>query len=128
MTEEMIKSLIKDTLAIPVFLGSETIVYPGATLEMQSISPVLYGDGKAKRRAYTVYINLWYENKDDRDEAVDTLIPVLDGQDGITAPEIETYYDTTAKKFRAVVTFQTFRLPAAALGTEEPEENPGEGQ
>ncbi len=121
MTEGMIKSLIEDTLTIPVFLGSETLKYPGATLEMQSISPVIFGDGKVKRRAYTVYINLWYTNKADRDTATASLTEALDGTDGVTAPEIETYYDTTAKKWRSVFEFNTI---VTAPDESEPEPEP----
>lgn len=108
MTEEYIKGIIEETLAIPVFLGQESIRYPAATLETTVINPALFGDGKSKSRTMDVYINLWYEDKDSRDSALTELMSVLDQTDGITSPEVESYYDTTAKKFRAVFHFNTY--------------------
>ena len=108
MTEEYIKSIIKDTLNIPVFLGQESITYPAATLESTVISPALLGDGKSKSRTMEVYINLWYEDKASRDTALTELMSVLDTESGVTSPEIESYYDTTAKKYRAVFHFYTY--------------------
>lgn len=105
MTEENMKSIIEETLNIPVFLGQESIKYPSATLEAElNNMPELFGDGLTERRAVTTYINLWYEEKSARDEAVIKLLSVLDFRTDITAPEIESYYDTTAKKYRAVFT------------------------
>ena len=108
MTEEYIKGIIEDTLQIPVFLGQESIIYPAATLETTIITPALFGDGKSKSRTLEVYINLWYEEKASRDSALTELMSVLDQTDGISSPEIESYYDTTAKKFRAVFHFYTY--------------------
>ena len=109
MTEDSLKSMIEETLAIPVFLGQESIIYPSATLETTVITPGIYGDGKSVRRTHEVYINLWYEDKDTRDTARDTLMAVLDQVSGITSPDVESYYDTTAKKFRAV--FSLYLIP-----------------
>ena len=106
MTEDNIKSIIEETLNIPVFLGQDSIIYPAATLEIQVITPALFGDGKSKRRIQDVYINIWYEEKDSRDTALTELMSALDQTDGITAPNVESYYDTTAKKFRGVFHFQ----------------------
>jgi hypothetical protein len=118
MTEEYIKSIIKDTLNIPVFLGQESITYPAATLEITVISPALLGDGKSKSRTMEVYINLWYEDKASRDTALTELMSVLDTESGVTSPEIERYFDTTAKKYRAVFHFYTY------LSYPEPEPEP----
>lgn len=116
MTEADIKTIIEETLSIPVFLGQESIIYPAATLEIQIYSPALFGDGKSKRRTEDVFINIWYENKDSRDTALTELMSVLDQTDGITPPEVESYYDTTAKKFRGTFHFQalgSYPMPEA---------------
>lgn len=120
MTEEYIKSIIEETLSIPVFLGAESIIYPAATLEFTEISPALFGDGKSKSRTNDVYINIWFEEKDSRDSALAELMSALDQTDGITSPEIENYYDTTAKKFRGVFHFQTL----SSYPDPEPEPDP----
>lgn len=120
MTEGYIKSIIEDTLAIPVFLGAESIIYPAATLEAQIYNPSLFGDGKAKRRTVDIYVNLWYEDKTARDTAIRSLEAALEEVVGITSPEIEVYYDTTAKKFRAV--FHFIALPS--VPEPEPESEP----
>ena len=122
MTEEYIKGIIKETLDIPVFLGAESITYPAATLETQLYNPSLFGDGKAKRRLADVYVNLWYENKADRDAALTALTEVLDATEGITSPEIDFYYDITAKKFRAV--FHFLAIPTVPVPDPEPEPEP----
>lgn len=106
MTEDNLKSIIEGTLAIPVFLGQESIIYPAATLESTTNRTELFGDGKTERRIVTVYIDLWYEDKAGRDEAVSKLLSELDFRTDITSPEVETYYDTTAKKYRATFTAQ----------------------
>lgn len=106
MTETDIKGIIEETLNIPVFLGQESIIYPAATLEVQVITPALFGDGKAKRRTEDCFVNIWFEDKDARDTALAELISALDQTDGITSPNVESYYDTTAKKFRGVFHFQ----------------------
>ncbi len=106
MTETDIKNIIEETLDIPVFLGQESIIYPAATLEIQVITPALFGDGKSKRRIQDVHVNIWYEEKDSRDTAQAELMSALDQTDGITAPNVESYYDTTAKKYRSVFRFQ----------------------
>lgn len=109
MTEDNIKEIIEGTLTIPVFLGQESITYPAATLEIQSINPGLFGDGKSKRRTDDVYINIWYEDKDTRDTAITNLMSILDQTNGITPPEVESIYDTTAKKYRGIFHFQALR-------------------
>lgn len=116
MTEDNIKSIIEGTLSIPVFLGQESITYPAATLEIQNMSPGLYGDGKSKRRTDDVYVNIWYEDKASRDSALTELISVLDQTDGITPPEVESIYDTTAKKYRGTFHFQALKEYPMAQG------------
>lgn len=103
MTEAGLKTLIETTLAIPVFEGKDSIRYPAATLEVTKISPALFGDGRTARREASAEINLWFTDKAGRDNAVQAMIFVMDAQTDITSPEIETYYDTTAKKYRAVI-------------------------
>ena len=124
MTEEYIQSIIEDTLNIPVFLGQESIKYPAATLEITLITPALFGDGKSKSRTMEVYINLWYEDKDSRDSALTELMSVLDTEDGVTSPEIESYYDITAKKYRAVFHFNTYLSFPDPEPEPEPEPTP----
>lgn len=122
MTEAALQSIIEETLNIPVFLGQESITYPAATLETTVITPALFGDGKSKRRMHDVYINLWYEDKEARDTARNALMAELDQADGITPPEVDTYYDTTAKKYRAV--FHSQMLPSVPDPEPEPEPEP----
>lgn len=105
MTEASLKTLIESTLNIPVFDGQESIVYPAATLEIVGHPAALAGDGKAKIRESEVIINLWYESKSDRDTDEALLLEALDAQDGISVPEVNSYYDTTAKKYRSVISF-----------------------
>lgn len=124
MTEEYIQSNIEDTLNIPVFLGQESITYPAATLETTVISPALFGDGKSKSRTMEVYINLWYEEKVSRDSALTELMSVLDTENGVTSPEIESYYDTTAKKYRAVFHFNIYLSFPDPEPEPEPEPTP----
>lgn len=122
MTEAGLKTLIETALSIPVFEGKDTIVYPSATLEVLKNTPGLYGDGHSVARISEVQINLWYEDKEGRDAAVETMITTMDAENDITSPEIETYYDTTAKKYRAVIATQyRYRIETP----EEPEEDPG---
>ena len=105
MTEASLKALIETTCKIPVFDGAKSIVYPAATLEIIGHTPALIGDGKAKVREAEAVINLWFEGKTDRDTNEALLLSALDTQDGISVPECSSYYDTTAKKFRSVITF-----------------------
>ena len=105
MTEATLKTLIETTLEIPVFDGAESILYPSATLEIIGHPATLHGDGKAKVREAEVVINLWYTTKDAWDSGTALLLATLDCEDGISVPECSSYYDTTAKKFRSVITF-----------------------
>lgn len=105
MTESSLKTLIESTLDIPVFDGAESIVFPSATLEITDHAATLIGDGSAKVREETAAINLWYTEKAPRDVASALLLATLDTQSGISVPECLTYYDTTAKKFRSVISF-----------------------
>lgn len=128
MTEAGLKGLIESTLAIPVFEGKDSIRYPAATLEVTKISPALFGDGRSIRREASAEINLWYTDKASRDAAVQAMITAMDAETDITSPEIETYYDTTAKKYRAVIsTIYTFIIEEPTPEpTPDPEEDPDE--
>ena len=128
MTEVGLKTLIETTLAIPVFEGKDSIRYPAATLEVLKISPALFGDGHSVRREASAEINLWYTDKASRDAAVEAMITAMDAENDITSPEIETYYDTTAKKYRAVIsTIYTFIIEESTPEpTPEPEVEPEE--
>ena len=103
MTEAGLKTLIETTLTIPVFEGQDSIVYPAATLEVTEIAPRLFGDGHSVARESTAQIDLWYISKADRDDAVEDMITAMDATGDITSPTIDTYYDTTAKKYRATI-------------------------
>ena len=105
MTEASLKTLIEDTLRIPVYEGSQSIIYPAATLEIIGNPAALVGDGKAKVRETEAVINLWFIEKGERDTSTALLLAALDLEDGISVPECSTDYDTTAKKFRAVISF-----------------------
>ena len=105
MTEASLKTLIETAISFPVFEGQDSIIYPGATLEISSLPAVLVGDGKGLVRESDVVINIFCETKVARDTAVTALESALDLKSGMSVPDIETYYDTTAKKYRAVITF-----------------------
>ena len=105
MTEASLKTLIETTLKIPVFDGEHSIIYPAATLEITGRPATLAGDGKATVRESEVYINLWYESKTDRDTDQALLLAALDMKNGISVPDCSQYYDTTAKKYRSVISF-----------------------
>ena len=105
MIEASLKSLIESTLNIPVFGGAESIIYPSATLEITDHPATLIGDGSAKVREAAASINLWYKEKEPRDAASALLLATLDTQSGISVPDCLNYYDTTAKKFRSVISF-----------------------
>ena len=105
MTESSLKTLIETTLAIPVYEGTDTIVYPAATLEVTALPASLIGDGVCLIRERDVTINLFYKDKAARDTAVGALETALNAGGGVSIPDIDTYYDTTAKKYRAIFTF-----------------------
>ena len=105
MTEATLKSLIETTLKIPVFEGSASIIYPAATLEIIGNPAMLVGDGKAKIRETEAVINLWFITKSECDTSTALLLAALDLEDGISVPECSKDYDTTAKKFRSVISF-----------------------
>lgn len=105
MTKDSLIELIEDTLNIPVFEGSQSIIYPAATLEIIGHPATLIGDGKAVVRESEAFINLWFTEQSDRDADQALLLAALDTQDGISVPECNSSYDTTAKKFRSVISF-----------------------
>lgn len=114
MTEADLKQLIEETLNIPVFEGKDSIIYPAATLDITDLNPGMFGDGKCVLREASATINLWYVDKAPRDNAVQDLLIALDSQPGITSPDVETLYDTTAKKYRAIVK-TIYRYPVYAV-------------
>ncbi len=99
------KTLIESTLEIPVFEGSDSIIYPAATLECTDHPAGLIGDGKAVIRETEAVINLWYETKAPRDSGYKLLIAAIEAAGGATVPDIFNSYDTTAKKYRSVISF-----------------------
>ena len=105
MTETSLKSLIETTLKIPVFQGSDSIIYPAATLEVTGQPATVIGDGVAQLRESEVSINLWYEDKASRDAGSATLLSAIEAKGGISVPDVFNLYDTTAKKFRSVISF-----------------------
>ena len=105
MTEASLKTLIETTLSIPVFDGAKSIIYPAATLEIIGHPPALIGDGKAKVREDEAVINLWFEEKSTRDTNEALMLSALENESGLSVPDCSSYYDTTAKKFRSVITF-----------------------
>lgn len=105
MTKASLATLITTTLSIPVFEGQNSIIYPAATLEFTGYPAALNGDGKAKVRETEVFINLWFTDQSERDTNEALLLATLNTQDGISVPECQSYYDTTAKKYRSVISF-----------------------
>ncbi len=111
MTETSLKTLIETTLEIPVFEGADdnggdSIIYPSATLEFSNFPAATYGDGKPRGRLADVYINLWFKTKSERDTARDLLDAALQAVWGIANADVESYFDTTARKHRAVFSLQ----------------------
>ena len=114
MTEAELKQLIEETLAIPVFEGKDSIIYPSATLEITSLNPGLYGDGKCVLREASATINLWYADKAPRDKAIQDMLIALDSQPAVTSPDVDSLYDTTAKKYRAIIKI-VYRYPVYSV-------------
>lgn len=104
--EDELKNLIETAINIPCYLEGDSITFPGATVAVSSDSPRLIGDGAAASIVHTAYINLWYVSRSDRDTATASLVEALQGYRNSTPPDIERYYDTTAKKHRAVINFE----------------------
>ena len=100
--EEELKKLIEETLIIPCELGAGAMVFPGATVEVYLRNPEAYGDGQPEVIANYVTVNLYYQESKKRDAAADKLIPVL-VSNGYLYPKDERYYDTVARKHRAVL-------------------------
>lgn len=128
MTKEALKTLIETTLEIPVFDGADddggdSIIYPSATLEASNFPVDIYGDGKPKGRLADAYINLWFETKSERNTAMQLLDAALIGVWGLANNNIEAYYDTTAKKHRAVFSLQFIQF-AEPEPDPEPEPEP----
>jgi len=105
MTEASLKTLIEETLKIPVFEGADSIIYPAATLEIIGHPATLIGDGKAKVRETEAVINLWFTTKSARDTSEALMLDALEEAGGISVPECNSEYDTTAKKFRSLISF-----------------------
>lgn len=101
MTGASLKSLIENTLQIPCYVGATSIVYPSVVLEVGLISTSLHGDGKRVAETHTAYIDIYATSASSRDSYLASLVAVLDNQFSVTMSDRETYYDTTAKKYRA---------------------------
>lgn len=106
MTYSDLKTLIESTLSIPVYTDAMSITYPSATIECYKRIPRLFGEGKAKARVDVYQIDIWYLTREDRDAAQALLESALDSSN-VTGADIESYYDTTAHKFRATFHFET---------------------
>lgn len=100
--EEEVKKLIEETLDIPCVLDDGAMVFPGATVEVYLRNPEAFGDGQPEEIVDYVTINLYYPKRTERDAAADKLVPVL-ASSGYLYPTDERYYDTEAKKYRAVL-------------------------
>lgn len=105
MTEGDLKALIETTIGIPVFDAADSIIYPGATLEIYSEAPGLYGEGRGTSEVRQVQIDLWYTSKSARDTATGLLKAALSSVTTTTA-QVERRYDTTANKFRSTFHFE----------------------
>lgn len=100
--ENELKELIEKTLEIPCDIDAGTMTYPGATVEVYLRNPESYGDGQPEEIVCYVSINLYYDKRLERDTAADKLMPVL-VSNGYLYPTDERYYDTVARKHRAVL-------------------------
>lgn len=100
--EEELKELIERTLDIPCELETGAMVFPGATVEVYLRNPEAYGDGQPEEIVNYVTVNLYYQDRKKRNAAADKLIPVL-VTNGYLHPTDERYYDTVARKYRAVL-------------------------
>lgn len=109
--ETQIKTLIENNLNIPCFLDDQatSITFPSATLSIYSESQGLHGDGHGVSTVCNVQIDLWYTKRTDRDTATSTLFTVLNGLPRATTPEVERFFDTTARKFRATFHFESIK-------------------
>lgn len=105
--EDEIKELIESVLHIPVFLEGDSIIFPGAVISLLPEVPRLHGDGKGVSYVNDVEISLYYNDRTMRDIAAGELMAALNAIVGYTSAELERYYDTTAKKHRAVFRFET---------------------
>ena len=100
--EEELKELIETTLDIPCELETGAMMFPGATVEVYLRNPEAFGDGQPEEIVAYVTINLYYQKRTERDAAADKLIPKLVAA-GYLYPNDERYYDTVARKYRAVL-------------------------
>lgn len=101
MRDEL-KELIEQTLDIPVFDESESIVYPSATIGDYLESPELFGDGRCVEESTSISVGLWYRDWAARDKAATTLKKAL-ASAGYSAPTVQKYFDTNARIFRATL-------------------------
>ena len=106
MTDEELKELIEATLDIPVYDDGMSITYPAATLDIYQDSSALAGDGATKARVKNVKIDLWYQNKEERDTAQALLLGMLDGIRTASCVEILPCFDTNARKYRSTFNFE----------------------
>lgn len=105
MTEGTLRTMIETACNIPVFTAADSIIFPGATVDVTEFSPELYGDGKATARVYSATVDFWFTDKDDRNTAVSAFVAALEQETHVTSPDIFMLYDTTARKWRATLNF-----------------------
>lgn len=100
--ENDLKELIESTLNIPCYLEGDSITYPSATVSVYLESAGLVGDGRKVSQINNIQIDLWFTDRSARDEASETLEPVI-AEYSDSVPSVERYFDTVAKKFRATI-------------------------
>ena len=105
--EDELKELIERTLEIPCCLDTGAMVFPGATVEVYLRNPEAYGDGQPEEIVCYVSISLYYNKREERDSTANKLVPALVAA-GYLYPTDERYYDTEARKYRAV--FNTSKI------------------
>lgn len=105
MNHATLTALIETTLDIPVYSGKGAATFPSATIDAYRDTPAVFGDGKSAARTITTQVDLYYESEGDRDAAAALLLNTLEQEPGVTSPDLELWYDTSAKKFRAEFDF-----------------------
>lgn len=100
--EEELREVIRTTLDIPCELDAGAMLFPGATVEVYLRNPEAYGDGQPEEIVNYATISLYYPKRTERDAAADKLVPKLVAA-GYLYPTDERYYDTEARKYRAVI-------------------------
>lgn len=104
--ENELKDFVESVCHIPCFIDGESIIYPGATVRVYQDLPGNYGDGKGIGWTHSCEIAVYYNDRQQRDNAVMLLVDALNVLPGYTTPNCECIYDTTAKKYRATLSFE----------------------